>query len=399
MNRTDIDQTFREMWSTRPHRRKDDRKIAGVAAAIGRRYGIDPILVRVAFVVATIYGGVGIPLYLLGWLLLPEEGDEVSGAEALFGHGQSSMSRPLTVVLLLALIPAFSGAFWRDVSGVFALLLVAAALYLLHRSRGDTPPPQPSDQPNDSVSDTPPTAPSDGAPADRTPPAWDPLGVAPFAWDLPEPSPPPAPAEPPARRRSIVTPITLGLALLVAGAGTILALTGDWIGPQQVAALTLAVLGGGLVVGAFRNGGRGLIVFAIPLALLTYGMAVTSIDSFNGFRDQRWQATTVADVQPRYELSAGHATLDLSQLRLTSADRVQSEVKLGAGEVNVVVPENADVEVHCRAGAGNVACLDGQTHGFGPRQDRVDFGPDGEGGGKIVLDVSVGAGQIGVHRG
>ena len=42
-----------------------------------------------------------------------------------------------------------------------------------------------------------------------TPPAWDPLGAAPFAWDLPEPGPVPAPAP---QRRSRVTPVTLALA-------------------------------------------------------------------------------------------------------------------------------------------------------------------------------------------
>ena len=47
-----------------------------------------------------------------------------------------------------------------------------------------------------------------------TPPAWDPLGAAPFAWDLPEPGPVPAPAP---RRRSRVTPMTLAVALLAGG--------------------------------------------------------------------------------------------------------------------------------------------------------------------------------------
>src|SRR5215211_6236663 len=139
MSRSDIDDTVREMWSTRPHRRKDDRKIAGVAAAIGRRYQIDPVLVRVMLVVTTIFGGVGIMLYLLGWLLLPEEGDEVSGAEALIGQGRSSMSKPLAIVLALALIPASSGLFTGKLSAVLSLAAVGAALFLLHRHRAPAP--------------------------------------------------------------------------------------------------------------------------------------------------------------------------------------------------------------------------------------------------------------------
>nr|HPK66493.1 S-layer homology domain-containing protein [Thermoanaerobaculia bacterium] len=57
-----------------------------------------------------------------------------------------------------------------------------------------------------------------------TPPAWDPLGAAPFAWDLPEPSPVPAPAPP---RRSRVTPVTLAVALLAGGVAALVHPAGE----------------------------------------------------------------------------------------------------------------------------------------------------------------------------
>ena len=56
MNGSDVHITLREMWETRPARPRDGRQIAGVAAAIARRYDIDPVLVRVGFVVAAFYG-------------------------------------------------------------------------------------------------------------------------------------------------------------------------------------------------------------------------------------------------------------------------------------------------------------------------------------------------------
>jgi len=52
------------------------RLVAGVAAGVARGLGIDPVLVRIAFVVLALAGGAGVPLYLAGWLLIP---DEVSG--------------------------------------------------------------------------------------------------------------------------------------------------------------------------------------------------------------------------------------------------------------------------------------------------------------------------------
>ena len=55
-----------------------DRMLAGVAVGIAGYLGVDVTLVRIALVVLTFVGGVGIPLYLAGWLLIPEEGSEQS---------------------------------------------------------------------------------------------------------------------------------------------------------------------------------------------------------------------------------------------------------------------------------------------------------------------------------
>ena len=51
----------------------DDRAIAGVCSGLGRYLGIDPVLLRIAFVVLAIAGGGGIVLYVVGWILIPEE--------------------------------------------------------------------------------------------------------------------------------------------------------------------------------------------------------------------------------------------------------------------------------------------------------------------------------------
>lgn len=417
MKRSDIDETVREIWTTRPHRRRADRKIAGVAAAIARRYGIDPILVRIALVVATIYGGVGVLVYLLGWLLLPEEGDEVSAAESLLGQGQSSMSKPLTIVLSLALIPAGSAIFTAQISALLAIGMVAAAVYLLHRNRagmavtapgattglagGVNPAASPPQQPVTPAQQ--PTVPdsADEHPQTQQPPAWDPLGVAPFAWDLPEPQPAPPPVEPPrpARRRSAVTAVTLALALIAVGVASIVALSGDLIGPQEVAAIALGVVGVGLVVGSFVRGGRGLIAVAIPLAIVTYAMSLTPVDTIDGVGERHWQAATAAELQPQYRLSIGNANLDLRELRLADGEQVRTEVHVGLGELIVTLPPNADVQIECDAGAGEVTCLDAVSNGVRAVERRTDLGLDGEGGGTIILTAKVGTGNVQVNRG
>src|SRR5215210_8522280 len=66
-------------------RSRSDRKLLGVAGGLGRYAGIDPLIFRILFVVLAIFGGSGILLYALGWLLLPEDGEELSEAQRLFG--------------------------------------------------------------------------------------------------------------------------------------------------------------------------------------------------------------------------------------------------------------------------------------------------------------------------
>jgi phage shock protein PspC (stress-responsive transcriptional regulator) len=57
--------------------------VAGVAAGLARYLGVDVMIVRIAFVVLTIAGGPGIPLYLAGLLLIPEDGSDQSIAGSL----------------------------------------------------------------------------------------------------------------------------------------------------------------------------------------------------------------------------------------------------------------------------------------------------------------------------
>jgi phage shock protein PspC (stress-responsive transcriptional regulator) len=65
------------------------RMLAGVAEGMGRYLGIDTTLVRIAFVVLVFLGGAGIPLYLAGLLLIPDEGTDQSIASSFIDSFQS----------------------------------------------------------------------------------------------------------------------------------------------------------------------------------------------------------------------------------------------------------------------------------------------------------------------
>ena len=72
-----------ESQRTGLRRSVQDSVVAGVAAGLARHFGVDVMIIRLAFVVLTIVGGAGIPLYLAGLLLIPEDGSDQSIASSL----------------------------------------------------------------------------------------------------------------------------------------------------------------------------------------------------------------------------------------------------------------------------------------------------------------------------
>jgi phage shock protein PspC (stress-responsive transcriptional regulator) len=409
MSRTDVGETLREMWDTRPSRPRHGRQVAGVAAGIARRYDIDPVLVRVGFVVAA-FSGIGAALYIAGWILLPDgPADPAAPAPA---RRRTYLMIGLGIAALITMGSVFGGD-GREM--ILPLLIVAGLLYLLHRSRGDrgvaaadaptvvapTAAAGPSlvKEPTGAAGSTEPPV---------SPPAWDPLGAAPFAWDLPEPAP--APTDPPPRKLP-VTPVTLGLALIVGSATAVVMMVGGMLTLASVAVLcgvVLAVLGAGLVVGAFLRTGRGLIPFALLLSALTWALVAAPVERWqdDGYGELRAAPTTVGAMQTSYERGAGEIDLDLSRLDLAvqpdgNTNPVWTRVSIGAGDVTVRVPSTADVTLTARAGFGDVRFGDRENSGPDAHVQVIDdLGTDGVRSGRpLVIDIDAGVADVEVRRG
>lgn len=58
-----------------------DRMIAGVAGGLGEYFDIDPVLIRLAFVLLAWGGGSGAVIYLILWLVLPESGKKYKDSD------------------------------------------------------------------------------------------------------------------------------------------------------------------------------------------------------------------------------------------------------------------------------------------------------------------------------
>ncbi len=54
-------------------RSRDNRVLAGVCSGLGNFMGIDPVVIRIAVVLLMFLAGMSLWVYIIMWLLIPEE--------------------------------------------------------------------------------------------------------------------------------------------------------------------------------------------------------------------------------------------------------------------------------------------------------------------------------------
>jgi phage shock protein C len=73
----------------RLYRIRDGRVVAGVCAGLAAYFGVDSTLIRLAFALLTVFGGIGVLLYLGAWIVIPDETDGASIAESMINKRRS----------------------------------------------------------------------------------------------------------------------------------------------------------------------------------------------------------------------------------------------------------------------------------------------------------------------
>jgi phage shock protein PspC (stress-responsive transcriptional regulator) len=422
-------------------RSRTDRKLAGVAGGLGRYAGVDPLILRILFVVLTIFGGSGILLYVAGWLLVADDGEEESQAQRIVrGHTDGSTVSTVvfgTVVLILGLV--FMGAVLDTgpgLGGLGALVVVAVLVLLLLRNGqrpaagtpgqvpyGPVPPPVPPSGPGAfgqtagtaytgftttaTAAATPPataagvpTAPVPAGPP-VPPPGAEGQGVppAPPAYYPPPPPVPPRPPEPP-RERSVLGVVTFCSVLVVAGLMLFWNAVNDGAADDfravAVFGTALGVTAIGLLVGAVLGRSRGLIVLGILLSVATTAAAATDQRLSGGVGERDWTPQTVAAAERSHRLGVGDALLDLTQL--PPGSDVETDVRLGVGSLTVLVPADAEVTVDAEVGAGNAQVFDQQDDGTDVDMTATAQPRGGPSGTVIRIDAEVGLGEVRVEQ-
>jgi len=130
--------------SNRLYRSVVDRKIAGVCGGVAEHFGIDPILVRVLWVVSCFVGLFGLFAYAIAWMIIPENPYGATAAPRPAGSGGRYVWGAVLVVLgiiLLAeqhdfhfLVPWHYIPHWMSWGVVFSVLLILFGLFLVVRS-------------------------------------------------------------------------------------------------------------------------------------------------------------------------------------------------------------------------------------------------------------------------
>jgi phage shock protein PspC (stress-responsive transcriptional regulator) len=392
--------------------RTPDRKIAGVAAGIAHYLGIDPTIVRIAFVALAFAGGIGLLLYLICFFVMPKgEIDDRGPAD------------PLDTYAILGLAGLVAGigllVGWHGLGGgaraVVAAGLIVGGILLLGRRLG--PDGRDGGGPDGGHPVTSPTPPPAPAPAPPAPPSGADLTAATGITAVPAAGAPlaatpygPIPAQTtreaaPAASRRRAPMTTLVLSTLAIAVAVLLALgfseRVDLTAPGGLA-VAVIIVGLGLAV-ASVTGGAPLLFLVGGLA--TAGLLVAAATEHlvgHGIGSRTYGAATAAEILPEYRLGIGDLRVDLSTVDLAGATR-PVRVDLGIGEARVIVPADVDLQVrgHVRAGSvvlpGRAGRDDDTVEGW----DRsVDWTDDiARDNGTLVLDLDLTFGEVVVSRG
>jgi phage shock protein PspC (stress-responsive transcriptional regulator) len=318
-------------------RSSSEHLIAGVAGGLGRYFGLDPVLFRIAFGVSIFFGGIGLLAYIALVAFLPTDDGKPSWIE-----GRSRTTTIVATVALAIAAVSFLGppAFVLG-PGLLALAVLGLLAVLLYRAFG-------GERDDDAA--------------------------------------------------QMIARGTLVLLVLIAalGAATGIGLIAALGGGVAVAIIAI-VAGVTLLAAGLLGGPRWLILPVIVLVLPLAVVSAAGIDLRGGVGDRDYRPVSVASLQSEYRVGAGRMTVDLRSLRLP-AGRTYVNVRVGLGEAVVQVPDDACVATDAHIGIGQVD-LPGDLRGWRPNAG-LDVSLSQPSGGQSVVHVKadVGVGHVLIER-
>ncbi|MBI3972389.1 MAG: PspC domain-containing protein [Chloroflexi bacterium] len=123
----------------RLYRSRQDRMLGGVAGGLGQYFNVDPVLIRLAFVLFTL-AGAGVLAYVILWIVVPER-PAGEPEPVVTGTLNTERGRQVAGYVLLALgimvlaanLGWFDSWYWK---GLWPLALVIVGIFLLWERGG-----------------------------------------------------------------------------------------------------------------------------------------------------------------------------------------------------------------------------------------------------------------------
>lgn len=123
----------------RLYRSRDDKILGGVCGGIAKYFGVDPILIRLFFILMFFAEGAGLLAYIIAWIIIPKEpsfiGDEAGEKHGTYDRDDSevqseSADRTAAEQGNSSLKQRYLGLFFVVLGSLFLLDLWIPALYL-----------------------------------------------------------------------------------------------------------------------------------------------------------------------------------------------------------------------------------------------------------------------------
>jgi len=374
-----------------------------VAAGLGQRFDISATWFRVAFVLMAVFGGIGFLLYVLGWLLIPEEGSEDPIITQWLSGFDTSNTSMVVGVVLVGVAAVILASSMHLISGKFVfaaiLLIIGVLLYRGDLDRRPGPPNTGGAEPSstDDVGDI-----TDDDQTDDEQAVTD----ASVQESIVESRVVPPPPVRPPRPKSILGRLTVAATLIAVGGLAVLDVAGViFPDPVHYVAVTVGVVGAGLLAGTLFGRARWLIVVGLLLMPLLFLSSIGPTWSISGEAGERYvHVESIDDLEIagfKYEHGGGVLEIDLRDFESPSGENpdmypIPIEAQIGAGEIRIWLPEPASAIVRGEVGVGSVDILGYQSAGLGV--SRIERTPTEGDNWMFSINANAGVGSIVVRE-
>ncbi len=116
-------------------RSQTDKIIAGICGGIAEQLDTDPVFVRIGFLILLFASGIGFPIYMILWLVMPEErGDDVYSSDPSAFKRKSGAAGTVGIVLIMfGMYFLFEQWGWFGGNLIWILIVIGVGALILLR--------------------------------------------------------------------------------------------------------------------------------------------------------------------------------------------------------------------------------------------------------------------------